>query len=118
MGGRNRMKKVNSLSLAVSLILFLRLPILPVMAAQPLSAIDSTYSYPGGLHYNLNIHGKSNVWCDATAGRKSVFINEYSASSYMANQKFSVAELTAFDRRTGTISLPWLRHLLMLLFAE
>ena len=111
------MRKVNFLSQAVSFILFLRLQILPVMAAKLLSLIESTYVYPGCPHYSLNILGKSNVWCDATAGRKSVFIDKYSASSYMTNRKFPVAELTALDRRTGTISLPKVRHLLMLLFA-
>ena len=111
------MKKVNSLSLTVCLILILRLPILPVMAAQPLSVIESTYGYPGCSHYSLNNNGSSNVWSDATAGRKSVFIDEYSAFSYISNRKISVAELTTLDRRTGTISLPKVRHLLMLLFA-
>ena len=87
------------------------------MAAKPLSVIESTYGYPGFSHYSLNNHGKSDVWCDAKAGRKSVYIDEYSASNHMANRKFKVAELIAFDRRTGTISLPKVRHLLMLLFA-
>ena len=111
------MKEVNPLSLSVSLILTLWLPIIPVMAAKPLSVIESIYAYPGCSHYTLNKHGNSNVWCDATAGRKSVFINEYSAFSYISNRKIPVAELTALDRRAGTISLQKVRHLLMLLFA-
>jgi hypothetical protein len=111
------MKIVYSLSQAASFIFFLRLQILPVMAAKLLSVIESTYGYPGCPHYSLNIHGKSNVWCDATAGRKSVFLTEYSASGYMNNRKFPVAALTELDRQAGTISLPRVGHLLMLLFA-
>ena len=112
------MKIVNSLSQAASFILFLRLQILPVMAAKLLSLIESTYGYPGCPHYSLNFHGKPHVWCDATAGRKSVFLTEYSASSYRTNRKSLVAELTELDRQAGTISLPKMRHLLMLLFAR
>jgi hypothetical protein len=112
------MREVYSVSQAASFILFLLLQILSVMAANLLSLIESTYGYPGCPHYSLNIHGKSNVWCDATAGRKSDFLTEYSASSYRTNRKFPVAELTELDRQAGTISLPKVRHLLMLLFAE
>ena len=63
--------------------------------------IEMSNGYPSGAHFNLNIHGKKDVYnCDPSPGGKSVFIPEYGTSTlqYVSNMKSSVTEFTAIDR--------------------
>ena len=94
------MKKIISSSLFVAFPLVLLSLINPAFAAKPLPVIDISNGYPSGLHYNLNIHGKSDFTCDSAEGGNSVFISEYGDSTvtYVTNKKSSVTELIALDK--------------------
>jgi hypothetical protein len=73
------------------------------MAAKPQDVIERSNGYPSGMHFNLNIHGKSWETCNAVLDEdgwgNSVHIPEYGTATieYVSNKKASVYELTVLD---------------------
>lgn len=70
------------------------------LAQKPQEVIAKSNGYPSGPHFNLNIHGKKELFtCDDIAGGGSVFVSEYGDSTiqYVSNKKSSLSELTVLD---------------------
>lgn len=97
----------------ISLILVMSLVILafgfsPAMAAKPQDVIERSNGYPSGMHFNLNIHGKSWETCNAVpeldgSWGNSIHIPEYGTATieYVSNKKASLYELTVLDPCAG-----------------
>ncbi len=73
----------------------------PLLAQKSQAVIARSNGFPSGPHFNLNLHGKKDVFaCDPSAtGGSSVFISEYGASTieFVSNKLSSVTELTVLD---------------------
>ena len=76
----------------------------PAMAAKPQNVIEKSNGFPSGMHFNLNVHGKGWVTCNAVPDEddswgNSIFIPEYGTATikYVSNKKASVYELTVLD---------------------
>jgi hypothetical protein len=74
------------------------------MAAKPQQVIERSNGYPSGMHFNLNVHGKSWETCNATpeldgSWGNSIHIPEYGSATieYVSNKKASLHELTVLD---------------------
>jgi hypothetical protein len=72
-----------------------------LLAQKPQQVIEHSNGFPSGPHFNLNLHGKKEVFsCDpskATGG--SVFVSEYGTSTleYVSNKRSSVTDLLVLD---------------------
>jgi len=102
------------------------------LVAISLSIIESNNCYPSSLQSKFIIHSKSNFYCDYTAGRNSVTLDECvdSTTSYLKNRKSTecpnndlsplglfvrmvVLKSGSFNNRAGNMSLPQIRRLLV-----
>lgn len=94
-------------TLALTLVMsfaVLALVVSPAMAAKPQEVIQRSNGFPSGMHFNLNVHGKSWETCnavpevDGTWGN-SIHIPEYGTATieYVSNKKASLYELTVLD---------------------
>jgi hypothetical protein len=102
------MKRIGILAISIMMVVALVAGISTAMAAKPQDAgnkgmdvIAKSNGFPSGLHFNLNVHGKSDDYqCDPAAGGNSVFIREYGESTlqYVSNKKASLTELTVLDK--------------------
>lgn len=98
------MKRIALLALAVTMIAALVAGASTAFAAKPQDVIARSNGFPSGEHFNLNIHGKNWVTCQATEdGGGSVFVPEYGDATiqYVTNKKSSVGNLTVLDPCAG-----------------
>lgn len=78
------------------------------IAGKPQNVIEKSNGFPSGMHFNLNMHGKDWLVCNATPDEfgewgNSIFIPEYGNATieYISNKKASVYELTVLDPCAG-----------------
>lgn len=72
----------------------------PTFAAKPQGVIEKSNGFPSGLHFNLNVHGRSSDYmCNDTPGGNSVSVCEYGEQTmqYVSNKKSSLTELFVLD---------------------
>jgi len=88
-------------------LLFLLVSPCPVMGQKPQDVIEHSNGFPSGAHFNLNLHGKKELFTcdpDKTTGG-SVYISEYGTSTleYVSNKKSAVTELVVLDACAETL---------------
>ena len=78
-----------------------------LFAQKSQAVIERSNGFPSGAHFNLNVHGKKELFtCDpASEGGRSVFVSEYGSSTilYVSNKKSSVTELLVLDACAETL---------------
>ena len=73
----------------------------PTLAGKSWDVIEKSNGFPSGLHFNLNVHGKSfDYICNGTPGGNSVFVcedGERQIIQYVSNKKSSLTDLFVLD---------------------
>jgi hypothetical protein len=82
------------------IFLTIALTVSPTFAAKPQGVIEKSNGFPSGLHFNLNVHGRSSDYmCNDTPGGNSVSVCESGEQlmQYVSNKKSSLTELFVLD---------------------
>lgn len=102
------MRRFSAAWMVMMALAILALGVSPAMAGKPQDVIPRSNGFPSGMHFNLNMHGKSWDTCNATPDEfgdygNSIFIPEYGSATieYLSNKKASTYELTVLDPCAG-----------------
>ncbi len=98
------MKSNHRILVPASALLVGALFAVPAAADKSQDVIARSNGFPSGAHFNLNLHGKKELFTvdptEESSGGSSVFISLYGDSTveFVSNKKSSLTELTVLDK--------------------